>query len=492
MAEDPNPMNEVAMTLLFRRIGLSDAASQFLTTDQGISKLVTLARLNETEVVMLCKITRKPGGQIEVAIPADGRRNATTHMVSNPGIPVAMLQEKNLRLAHFFLKYKKMTSRIITYDEVNIPSIEAFEDYKDTIADMIEATKEIPDIDKIPNLTHERIFEWFDEFREFLRPRIGKRSGRPLSYVVRKDLEVKNDSLDPAFGEDGSAYNTHGEEVEARAPIKRYDEGGTITTEDDRYFKSDNAEVWEFLWLRFKNGKYQAYIKPFLNKRDGRAAFTTLHHQLLGEQAIGNYAAAAELKLQTLNLNGTKTKNWNFERYLVEHKEQHMILEKLKDYGHAGISELSKVSYFKRGITDPALEHVKGSLACQKGTTTFDDVVTAYRTYKQSFTSEKGTTRSINVSAISASTGNRTSDRENKIGEKEDGYDQSKDYSNYHVKPRFYKTGEWNSLKRGERNYLRTVSRNKSNKSYANKDGNRDENKLKRKNKHLIAKVASL
>ena len=97
-----------------------------------------------------------------------------------------------------------MTSRIITYDEVNIPSIEAFEDYKDTI----EATKEIPDIDKIPNLTHERIFEWFDEFRELsteildqflefviLRPRIGKRSGRPLSYVVRKNLEVKDDSL---------------------------------------------------------------------------------------------------------------------------------------------------------------------------------------------------------------------------------------------------------------------------------------------------------
>jgi hypothetical protein len=53
MAEDPNLMNEVAMTLLFRRIGLSDAASQFVTTDQGISKLETLARLNETEVVML-------------------------------------------------------------------------------------------------------------------------------------------------------------------------------------------------------------------------------------------------------------------------------------------------------------------------------------------------------------------------------------------------------------------------------------------------------
>jgi hypothetical protein len=85
----------------------------------------------------------------------------------------------------------------------------------------------------------------------------------------------------------------------------------------------------------------------------------------------------------------------------------------------------------------------------------------------------------VNVSAISSSTGNRTSDCENKISEKEDGYNQYKDYSNYHVKPKLYKTGEWNSLKRGERNYLRTVSRNKSTKSYANKDGNRDDNNLK-------------
>jgi hypothetical protein len=132
-----------------------------------------------------------------------------------------------------------------------------------------------------------------------------------------------------------------------------------------------------------------------------------------------------------------------------------------------------------RGITDPVLDPVKALLACQKATPDFDDVVTAYRTYKQSLTGDKGTTRLVNISAISSSTGNRTSDRENKIGETEDGYNQSKDYSSYHVKPRFYKTGEWNSLKRGERNYLRTVSRNKSNKSYANKDGNRDDNKLK-------------
>jgi hypothetical protein len=72
---------------------------------------------------------------------------------------------------------------------------------------------------------------------------------------VRKDLEMKDDFLNPAFGEDYSAYSTHNEEVEARAPIKRYDEGGMMTTEDDRYFKSDNTEVWEILWLRFKNGK---------------------------------------------------------------------------------------------------------------------------------------------------------------------------------------------------------------------------------------------
>ena len=163
-----------------------------------------------------------------------------------------------------------------------------------------------------------------------------------------------------------------------------------------------------------------------------------------------------------------------------------MILEKLMAYGHAGISEGSKVNYFKRGITDPVLDPVKASLACQVGAATFDSVVTTYRTYQQSIAAALKTVRpTVNVSAISSYSGNRTSDHKNKIGEKEDGYDQSKDYSNYHVKPRFYKTGEWNALKKGERNYLRTTSKNKANKS--NKDGN-----LKRKIKYLVAKVASL
>jgi hypothetical protein len=166
-----NPMNKVAMTLLFRRLGLMDAASQFLIKDQAISNLETLFDLTEKEIEMLCKITRKPGGQIEVAIPADGRRNATTHMVSNPGIPVATLHEKNMKLAHFFLKYKMMTSRTVIYDNVTVPAIKALMDYKIKIAE--RAVKELPALDLIPNLTHERIFEWFDEFREFLTPLIG-------------------------------------------------------------------------------------------------------------------------------------------------------------------------------------------------------------------------------------------------------------------------------------------------------------------------------
>jgi hypothetical protein len=67
--------------------------------------------------------------------------------------------------------------------------------------------------------------------------------------------------------------------------ISNSDAGGVMTTEDDRHFRNDNAEVWDILWMRLKKGEYQAYIKPYLKRQDGRAAFTTLHHQLLGRDA---------------------------------------------------------------------------------------------------------------------------------------------------------------------------------------------------------------
>jgi hypothetical protein len=202
----------------------------------------------------------------------------------------------------------------------------------------------------------------------------------------------------------------------------------------------------------------------FLAKQDARGAFIALHTQLLGRAAIANYANAAENRLSSLVLDGTKTKNWNFEKYLVQHKEQHMTLDKLKAHDHAGISESSKINHFVRGITDPAYVSVLAALATSPKDT-FDEVVASFRTFTNSSKATKlsGNKCSINVAAVSTYTGNRTNDRVKKTGEKEDGFDINKDYSQYSIAPRFYKVPEWNKLSKGQRNFLRKNSKLKNN-----------------------------
>ena len=463
---DPSIM-EIRMELMFKGLGLKDAAAKALVHEQSISTPSILRDMSEYDITTLCKVIRKPGGQVEEDVPGIGRNAGRTRMVPNPGAPIAMIHETRIKLARFYLKYKEMTSRIVETRAMTPSAIQELHDFKL----VLEIESELPDVTTIPNLTHDRIFEWFDEFREYLDERVGKASQRPLSYVVRKTTAVKPSMLDPETGKPDSTYMNYSHEVHDRAPIKVRNETTRIETYD-HHFLADNVTVWKILWLKLKKGKYSSYLRPFLKSRDARKAFFALHDQLLGHAAIANYGNAAENRLKDLVLDGTKTKNWNFDKYLVEHKEQHMILEKLKEYGHAGLSESSKVNHFTLGITDPTLQPVKASLAVSGFDLSFDAVVTSYRTYKSSLQMQPGKTanKRVNVSAVSTTSGNRTSDRENKIGEKEDGFDSSKDYSKFSVKPRFYKVGEWNGLSKAQRNFLRANSRKKANKQNGNKN----------------------
>jgi hypothetical protein len=216
--------------------------------------------------------------------------------------------------------------------------------------------------------------------------------------------------------------------------------------------------------MKLKKGKYQSYIKPFYDEQDARGAFFALHKQLLGKSAIANYASAAQNKLSSLVLDGTKNKHWTFDKYLVQHKEQHMILTKLKDFGYAGIDENTKMNYFVNGITDPAFDFIQ-SVIQSSPKQTFDEVVEAFRTSinsKKAKAKLSGNKRTINVAAVSTTTGNRTNDRAKKTGEQEDGFDINKDYSQYSIAPRFYKVPEWNKLSKGQRNFLRKNSQLKS------------------------------
>ena len=475
---------ELRVYRMFLELKFKPAAAKALIEDQDVNSMGTLREMSEDQITNLCKIIRRPGGSVQQPLAGIGRNANRTQQVAAYGAPIAMIHEENLKLARFYLKFKEMTSRTVEPEEVTVEAINEFRDFKIILEKGMKKGSIDLDVDHIPNLTYERTFEWFDEFREFLDERISSTSMRPLAYVVRATEAVKAEDSDPPTGKVHSTYDNYTREIRARAPIKQ------LNNTLDRHFAADNAAVWKILWLRLKKGKYHAYIKPFSDKQDARGAFQALHRQLLGKSAIANYANAAENRLSSLVLDGTRTKNWNFDKYLVQHKEQHMILNKLKEFDHAGISETSKMNYFVNGITDPAYEYIQGALAASPKHT-FDEVVEAFRTYingKKAKVKHSGTKRSINVAAVSTTTGNRTNDRAKKTGEQEDGFDITKDYSQYSIATRFYKVPEWNKLSKGQRNFLRKNSKLKN----SNNAGKSGPSKTKRYIKSLEAKVAQL
>ena len=78
---------------------------------------------------------------------------------------------------------------------------------------------------------------------------------------------------------------------------------------------------------------------------------------------IGNMAATADHKLINATYRGER-RHWDFERYATLHKEQHTILEGLKDYGYAGMDEGSKTKYDLAGIKTTPLDSVKTQILC--------------------------------------------------------------------------------------------------------------------------------
>ena len=460
-------VNVQAMKALFQRIGFTQGASDYMVTEQGIDSMAQLDNLDEETVTGLCKLCRKPGGTVGIgALPARRQAaaaaNAPPPHFPNPGNPVPMLKELNLKIAIFLVKHRIMIDRTPVFTDITSATVTDIKDFKKELESM-----KSPEQDTAPQLTQKRIFEFFDEFKEFLAENIGPISNRPLAYVVREKEDVKDAETDPMYGQLDSIYNNNIHEIEHRAPITSIVNG--VETQH-KHFKLDNTIVWKLLLSILTDTTFITYIKRFASKQDGRSAFKALKTHLLGEDAINNHASKAENRLTELNLDGQRKKNWDFNKYVLAHKEQHIILEKLTEYGYAGIDDNSKIRYFLQGITDPKLDAVKANLACQTGLIkTFDYVVTSYRTYMQTHKETTANKRTaLNISQLtsnSASNNARSGNRNNRFsGSKkrspdDDGYVANKNYDKSKIATRYYASKEWNALKSDQRNYLREQSR---------------------------------
>jgi hypothetical protein len=89
------------------------------------------------------------------------------------------------------------------------------------------------------------------------------------------------------------------------------------------------------------------------------------------------------MRRNTLVINSGEKQNFDFERYVCIHTEQHSILNGLVDHGYSGIDESSKVRILlKGGITTPQYDVVKARvLASTELKTSFARSVELYKDF---------------------------------------------------------------------------------------------------------------
>ena len=59
-------------------------------------------------------------------------------------------------------------------------------------------------------------------------------------------------------------------------------------------------------------------------------------------------------KLQATKYDGSQTKNWNFDKYVMAHVDLHNQAEHLKSYGFTSVTGYVKVNAFTRNIAEKA------------------------------------------------------------------------------------------------------------------------------------------
>jgi hypothetical protein len=124
-------------------------------------------------------------------------------------------------------------------------------------------------------------------------------------------------------------------------------------------------------------------VKKFSKTKNGRQVYRTLHTLLLGEQHVVSTKNAIVTKLQSFRYEGDR-KNFNFDKYMNLHVEQHNQHADLQEDGVAPLAKNLKTLWFQDGIRDPSLNAVKASINANRANfTDFNSVKDAYVEFKR-------------------------------------------------------------------------------------------------------------
>ena len=433
------------------RIGFSAVARNYIVNDQGIDAVEEFRILSDEEVENLCKNVRRPGG----TIPNPNNGQGQPENIPNPGIPVSMRAESNLKLMCYYIRHKDRTSRSAYIPGITSASIRALRHLRDE-------EKAHKDPEDTPSIGR----DWaknMEGIEEWLRRYIGV-TGVPLSYVIRKEPNVRPTAQDPPGN-----YESHIEEMIARSPIRT---GGTYNP----YFVTDNKKVWDLLCSILRDHECWSYIKGYQRTHDGRRAFESLFNHYLGPNTIDNQAAEAEKTLLSLTYKG-ESKRWNFEKYVTAHKQQHQVLEGLMSQGYIGIDERAKVRHLMAGIKDPNLRIIKSQiLSSAEHRNNFDMAVTLYKDFIIQDASDKTPTYQI------AAVGSYNTASKNESGNQE-------------IEDRYHTKQEYQKLTRSQREKLRNIrqsrGRNSTNDRRKSGKGDRSDRPTNKRFKRQIAAIVA-
>jgi hypothetical protein len=143
-------------------------------------------------------------------------------------------------------------------------------------------------------------------------------------------------------------------------------------------FLANTVTVYNILHACWGKLSWWSHVKKFSKTKNGRQVYRTLHTLLLGGQQVVSTGNTIVTKLQSFRYEGD-CKNFNFDKYLNLHVEQHNQHADLQEYRVAPLAENLKTLWFQDGIRDPSLNAVKASInATHANFTDFDSVKDAF------------------------------------------------------------------------------------------------------------------
>ncbi len=183
-------------------------------------------------------------------------------------------------------------------------------------------------------------------------------AGHLLSYIPRPtlkgphDAEIDDKTEDPPpLGQPGSPYVSIDDKLCRRAPILLIDlshtklSQGLETLESDGPFEpsflANMVMVYNVLHACWGKLSWCSHVKKFSRTKNGRQVYRTLHTLLLGGQQAVSTGNAIVTRLQSFRYEGDR-KNFNFDKYMNLHVEQHNQHADLQEYRVVPLAEYLK------------------------------------------------------------------------------------------------------------------------------------------------------